>query len=364
MARRAHPWFRGGRGWFVTLQGKQHNLGITDPNDLAGAIEALQKLLDGIGPNHRKLDEREPVKPRNVAQACAVYLADLKARAEAGRVTRGHWRNTRIILEQFARAFPDVQICALRADQVEKWVETRPSWSLSTQNNAVGAIGALLKAEGLSLRLRKPPKESRGADTCLTDEQFEALILDLTGPLPRGGRKRGDLAELLRLLRETGARPGELTGLTAEAVDWTNCLIRLAKHKTRRHTGRDRVIHFNTAAIGILEQQRAKYGRGVLFRTRNGNPYRSTELWEVLGKASKRLGFRVVAYGQRHSFATRALVNGVPDTLVAGLLGQTSTAMLHKNYSHVTSQGRALKEAAELASRPNFSAQRAHEKCD
>lgn len=351
MARRAHPWFRGGRGWFVTLQGKQHNLGVTDPNAEAAAVEALKRLLarelasPASGPSCEQL-----TNSHKVVDAVSTYLADLKARADRGKVTPGHYRNTRIILEQFARAFADVRVSLLRADQIEKWVETRP-WSLSYQNGAIGAIGALLKAEGVALRLRKPPKESRGADTCLTEEQFDALIQDLTGPLPRGGRKRGDLAELLRLLRETGARPGELCELTVEGLDWPNCLIRLAKHKTRRHTGKDRVIHFNTAAMRILEAQRAKYGRGVLFRTRNGNPYKSTELWEVLGKASKRLGFRVVAYGQRHSFATNALSAGVPDAIVAELLGQKGTNMVHTHYAHLGQRAAALKQAAEMASR-------------
>lgn len=351
MARRARPWFRSDRGaWFVQLNHKQHNLGVSDPNDLAGAIaalESLKKLLE-IKATGTPVG-LEPAKC-TVTEAVSRYLADLKARAEAGKVARGHYRNSRIFLDQFAAAFPDVQVSRLRADQVEKWVETRP-WSQSYQNNAIGTIGALLKAEGVSLRLRKPPKESRGADTCLTDEQFDALIQDLTAPLPRGGRKRGDLAELLRLLRETGARPGELCGLTAEAIDWPNCLIRLAKHKTRRHTGRDRVIHFNTAAMRILEAQRAKYGRGILFRTRNGNPYRSTELWEVLGQSSKRLGFRVVAYGQRHSFATNALSAGVPDAIVAELLGQKGTNMVHTHYAHLGQRATALKQAAEMASR-------------
>lgn len=44
MARRARPWYRSDRGaWYVQLDHKQHNLGITDPQDLAGAIKALDR---------------------------------------------------------------------------------------------------------------------------------------------------------------------------------------------------------------------------------------------------------------------------------------------------------------------------------
>jgi integrase len=41
------------------------------------------------------------------------------------------------------------------------------------------------------------------------------------------------------------------------------------------------------------------------------------------------------AYGFRHSFATDALSNGVPEAHVAALLGHSSTTMLHRHYSHV-----------------------------
>jgi site-specific recombinase XerD len=47
----------------------------------------------------------------------------------------------------------------------------------------------------------------------------------------------------------------------------------------------------------------------------------------------------------RHSFATDALANGVPDAQVAELLGHSETAMLHEHYSHLTARARALRSA-------------------
>jgi site-specific recombinase XerD len=65
---------------------------------------------------------------------------------------------------------------------------------------------------------------------------------------------------------------------------------------------------------------------------------------------SEVVGFRAVAYGLgRHSFATAALVAGVPDAMVAGLLGHTGTVMLSRHYSHVTSNARAMQDAARRA---------------
>jgi integrase len=54
------------------------------------------------------------------------------------------------------------------------------------------------------------------------------------------------------------------------------------------------------------------------------------------------------AYGYRHTYATSALAKGVPDATVAALLGHSSTAMLHRHYSHLTSQAKVLRNAAAL----------------
>jgi integrase len=57
---------------------------------------------------------------------------------------------------------------------------------------------------------------------------------------------------------------------------------------------------------------------------------------------------RLTVYGYRHSFATDVLANGVPDATVAALLGHSSTAMLHKHYSHLTARADVLRKAASM----------------
>jgi integrase len=52
-----------------------------------------------------------------------------------------------------------------------------------------------------------------------------------------------------------------------------------------------------------------------------------------------------VCYGYRHTFATDALANGVPDAQVAELLGHSGTAMLPRHYAHFGAKAKALREA-------------------
>ena len=61
-----------------------------------------------------------------------------------------------------------------------------------------------------------------------------------------------------------------------------------------------------------------------------------------------------IAYGYRHSFATTALANGVPDAQVAALLGHASTTILHQHYSHLTSQAQALRDALAKVRSPSL----------
>jgi integrase len=64
-------------------------------------------------------------------------------------------------------------------------------------------------------------------------------------------------------------------------------------------------------------------------------------------RVSAKVGRTVTAYPYRHTWATRALAAGIPDTHVAALLGHASTAMVHKHYSHVDANARLLRELVD-----------------
>jgi integrase len=53
----------------------------------------------------------------------------------------------------------------------------------------------------------------------------------------------------------------------------------------------------------------------------------------------------VIPYGFRHTLATDALAQGVPEAHVAELLGHRGTAMLHKHYAHLGTRAAALRAA-------------------
>ena len=135
--------------------------------------------------------------------------------------------------------------------------------------------------------------------------------------------------------------------LTAPAVDVESGTITLKKHKTR-HKGKTRILYLCKEAIEILADQRAKYaGEGFLFRGLRGKPLSLQAMTMRFQRISEKVGRTVTSYMYRHTWATRALSAGIPDTQVAAMLGHSSTAMIHKHYSHVSENARLLKGVAE-----------------
>ena len=96
-----------------------------------------------------------------------------------------------------------------------------------------------------------------------------------------------------------------------------------------------------------VARRRAKAkGSGLIFPNEKGERLTTQAIAHRLKKFCKRAGVRhLIPYGYRHTFATSALAAGVPDAQVAALLGHSGTAMLHRHYSHLTSQAQALRAA-------------------
>jgi integrase len=358
MGRRGHVWYCRSRGQYrITnpMTGKQVPLSPRgtpeSPANEAAARAAWEQLQNAAPPA-----ATAPTAGVTTAGAVDAYLAWADRRLRLGKLSPGCLQNYRQALGPLREAFGPRPISGIIPEELEDWaalprrVHGRPQdpprpWSPSTQHNYLGVVLQVFKKTKCPISLDRPHKESRGAAVVLSDEQF-ALVLDSVGT----SRRAGDLAALLWVLRETGARPGEVTGLTPDTVDWPNALVRLTVHKTRKQTGRDRVIILNPAALAVLAGQKEKYGRGLLFRNRDGRAYTSHEVARRLERVSGRLGFRVVAYGLgRHSWATDKLKKGMPDSMVAAALGQTGTATLHRHYAHLCEDARAIREAIDRA---------------
>lgn len=330
MARRpAGPWYRRNRGWYATMNesGKQHFLGVKDPTNEAEAFEAFKRLMAAMG---------DRPKAGTVAEAVPRFRA-AREQAGASPATLAWYKKYHGWL---ADRFGAVAVDQLDPNAVAGAAHGMPKWGPDTVRNALMACESLLRFCGRQVTIQKPPRGSAGAKAVIPEDVYRRAVELATG----------DLGPLLVVLWNTGARPGEVRQLTAEQVDWSAGVATLTKHKTARKTGKPRLIVFPPAAMEVLQRQRAKYGAGFLFRHCRGEPFSSVHLTVRVWGLSKKVGVRFFAYGTRHSWATRALEMGTPDTHVAAVLGHTSTAMVHRTYSHVAENARLLRDVVTRVS--------------
>lgn len=188
--------------------------------------------------------------------------------------------------------------------------------------------------------IRKPPCGSRGAEAVINEDEFQRLH----------NAASTAFKPFLMGLWLTGCHPGELARLTASDVNYENGVAVLTDHKTAGRTGKPRLIFLSPEAVNLFRSQRAvNKDDGLLFRNRLGGQWTRWTMLKAIQAARVKANVpHAICYGLRHSFATAALVNGVPDATVAALLGHSSTAMLHKHYSHLTARADVLRKAASM----------------
>ena len=105
------------------------------------------------------------------------------------------------------------------------------------------------------------------------------------------------------------------------------------------------MIYLSDEALAILREQQGEHPQGYLFRRPTGGRWTTHSITQKLARVRRLAGVKITAYCLRHSFATDALANGVPDAQVAALLGHSGTATLHRHYSHLTARSQALRDA-------------------
>jgi integrase len=145
-----------------------------------------------------------------------------------------------------------------------------------------------------------------------------------------------DFRLLVQAALLTGARYSELTRLTAAdfyAENGTGTL-----HITKSKSGKPR--HVIVTSEGVTFFKRASAGRAsdeLLFRSRSGLPWTRAMQSAPMREASDRarLKPRAIFHHLRHTWASLAVMNGMPLLIVARNLGHSSTKMVEKFYGHL-----------------------------
>lgn len=328
MSRRARPWFRSKRGWFVVINGEQVNLNVSDPDDEPKAWAEFHSLLQRL---KEVAPSVEPPKAAGKVLEMVPRFLDYAAKRVKPKTVKDYGYHLDWLLKHYAGD----TVSTLDAEAIEDRVGAE-RWSDSHKANVLWTVQKFVRWAGVpGFALRRPAKQSRGGDAIVTEEVYKRVLRETTG----------DFHQLIRFLWLTGCRPMEGARLTCEAVDWKSGTVRLKHHKLM-HKGKPRIIFPGPEALGVLKEQADRHGTGPLFRGQRGEQLSLQSIVTRFIRIRTRIGAPVTAYCFRHTFATRALSQGIPDTHVAALLGHSSTRMVHDHYSHIGQNASLLRDAA------------------
>ena len=338
MPKMPKPWYRKSKGaWFICLGGKQ----ILLAKGKANKAEAEKRyheimLLQSAG--------AEPESSQTtVASLCEAYLAWCHRHR---RKSTYEWYL--FFLQDFAENRGRNRVCDLKPYHITRWVDSH-NWNDSSVRCAITCIKRVLNwavDEGLiashALRNVKKPKAC-SRKRVLSDAEVHALIAD----------SDEHFADFLKALRGTGARPVELRELLWSQVELEQGICVLHEHKTSTQQDEPRILILTTEMQALFARRKAKYPNSDhVFLNRFGKPWTRNAVGLRMKRLRDRLGLdpKVVAYTVRHTFGTRALLNGVDLKTLSQLMGHSSVSTT-ETYLHLAHETEHLKTAMNKATR-------------
>ncbi|MCG6154190.1 tyrosine-type recombinase/integrase [Rubinisphaera margarita] len=327
MARPAKPFFRKQtQSWYCSLSGKQFSLG----KDKQLAFQKFHELM---------ANREEHLQNRfSLYELSQAYLDWCQANRKPAT-----YKLHRHFLKSFIEAVGRrLQASQLKIHQVTKWHEGL-GVSSTTQNDAVAIMQRMLNwaveqsyiSRNPITGMKKPKRKRR--DVYYTAEQW-AQIRE---------HANGSLVDLLDFLYCTGCRPQEARLIESRHIH--NDLVIFPSDESKGQN-EPRVIYLAPKAKTIIDNQLLKFPEGPLFRNERGVPWTKNAIVLRLRRISEKIGFRVIAYGARHSWATEALMNGGVDPIsVALLMGHKDTTMVSRVYSHLAKNPVFLRQQAHRA---------------
>ena len=261
--------------------------------------------------------------PKSPLATATVSFADYAA--EFTRDYARHWkastahRNAGVLRRELIPAFGSRPVGELQRTDISRWRDSYAGPREATFNRAVPVLSVMLQyAEQMSYR-RKGSNPCRGIarykrqlpERYLTPEEYRRLGRRLAEV---DGNHRTEVA-ILRLLLFTGARVGEITGLEWPWIRPGRLMLPDSK------TG-PKIIHLNSQAEAVLAAAPRHADTELVFpHPRTRESYRLYYFWNVFRSSCAIPDVRI--HDLRHSFASTAIAENVPLTVIGKLLGHT-----------------------------------------
>ncbi|QDV81395.1 tyrosine-type recombinase/integrase [Stieleria magnilauensis] len=328
MPRQSKPFLRKQtQSWYCSIGGKQISLG----KDRESAFAKFHELM-----SDRESITSELVTLYDLSQS---YLDWCKANRKSTTYDK-HRLYLRSFIDHVGK---QLKTARLKQHHITKWKDSNPNWSDNSANDAISIVQRMINwavDEGYLHRtpipkVKKPRRRRR--DVVYTDAQWKEITIHARGPV----------LDLLNFLYLTGCRPIEARTLEAKHIH--DDLIIFPADESKGETD-PRVVFLTPEAKAIVDRLANADRQGPVFRNNRGNPWTKNAIKCAMTRITEKVGFRVIAYGTRHSYATNALTQGGVDPVsLAHLMGHKDAAMVSRVYSHIAKNPDYLRAQARKA---------------
>lgn len=328
MPRQPKPYYRKTqKRWVCTIDGHRVTLGESKR-------QAFEKY-------HRLMLDRQSVR----AELCTLYELSQSYLdwVEDNRKPLTYDKHKHYLESFIASVGRLMKPGSLRPHHVTKWIN-KDSWGSTSRNDAITIVKRMLNwsvdqgylSANPIPRVKKPKAKRR--EVVYTPEQWKLIRSHAIGPL----------IPLLDFLWLTGCRPKEARTLEARHVH--DDLVIFPPDESKGETD-SRVLFLTPKSLAIILPLVKKRPTGPLFLNSRGNPWTKDSIKCRLSRISEKVGFRVIAYGARHSYATNALIRSVDTVSLSHLMGHKDTRMIN-NYAHLAQNVEFLRQQAKNATTP------------
>jgi len=140
---------------------------------------------------------------------------------------------------------------------------------------------------------------------------------------------------IVQVALATGARYSDITRLRVHDFDPDNGIVAVHQSKIG-----GRVAHVILTKNGVELFKRlcaGKAGDDLILRRANGEPFRDSNLQRPMAEACRiaKIKPAVSFHALRHTYASLARMNHVPDAVIAQNLGHVDTRMVVRTYGHI-----------------------------
>lgn len=286
----------------------------------------------------------------SVADLLRLYVADQRKQVEKGTLAETTLTRRLDYLTSADAQLGTLSIRELRPYHVLEWLDIEQGWNATTGHHASQAVKRAIEWARKVGRIETNPIDSvsvkKGEPRDFTiDRDLYRLLVDSVASDNRI-RVRA-FVPVLRALWLSGCRPGEIASVQVEHVSDDGWSWTLPHHKTRRKTGKVRVVRcgpcLRTLTLAAREDRKA----GPLFRASVDEPFTYSRMRVRFERLKKRLAVTpdCVLYSFRHTKITNDMIVLGDVATVAELHG-TSIQMIQRHYGHLSHHGDFLSDAA------------------